>query len=43
MENLRIYKKALELIALVYKLCRDNQQLNRDYSLNDQIKNQLYL
>ena len=38
MEKLRIYQKALELIGKIYKLIRNNPQLTRDFSLNDQLK-----
>lgn len=38
MEKLRIYQKALELVAKIYQLIRNNPQLAKDYSLNDQLK-----
>lgn len=37
-ENLRIYKRSLELVGTIYKLTRDNSKLARDYSLVDQIR-----
>jgi len=37
-DNLRIYKKALELVKKVYQLIKENPQLAKDYSLCDQLK-----
>ncbi|MCX7881438.1 MAG: four helix bundle protein [Patescibacteria group bacterium] len=37
-ENLRIYKKALELVKKIYQLIKNNQRLAKDFSLCDQIK-----
>lgn len=38
MEDLKIYKKAIELVKRVYTLIRDNQKLARDFSMTDQLK-----
>lgn len=37
-EDLRIYKKALALVKEIYRLIKDNPQLVKDFSLNDQLK-----
>ncbi len=37
-EKLRIYQQALELVTQIYKLAKVNNDLARDYSLNDQFK-----
>lgn len=37
-ENLRIYKKALELVKEIYKLIKENSNLAKDFSLCDQLK-----
>ncbi|PIU37106.1 four helix bundle protein [Candidatus Roizmanbacteria bacterium CG_4_8_14_3_um_filter_34_9] len=37
-EDLRIHKKALELVKQIYLLIKDNPKLSRDFSLCDQIK-----
>ena len=38
MEKLIIYQKALKLVSEIYLLIRNNPQLQKDYSLNDQLK-----
>ncbi len=38
MDNLRIYQKAMELVAKVYILIKNNPQLAKDFSLNDQLR-----
>ncbi len=38
MEKLKIYKKALALVAEVYILTRNNPQLLKDFALIDQIR-----
>jgi four helix bundle protein len=37
-ENLRIYKKALELVGKIYQLIKNNSELIKDFSLCDQLK-----
>ena len=37
-ENLRIYKKALELVKKIYNLIKNNPSLGKDYSICDQVK-----
>lgn len=37
-EDLRIYKKALELVGKIYLLIKNNQKLTKDFSLCDQLK-----
>lgn len=37
-ENLIIYKKSLELVKKIYSLIKQNNQLYKDFSLNDQLK-----
>lgn len=37
-ENLIIHKKALDLVEKIYNLIRQNNELSRDFSLNDQLK-----
>lgn len=36
--NLKIYKKALDLVVKVYNLVETNPNLKKDYSLSDQLK-----
>jgi four helix bundle protein len=38
LENLRIYKKALELVKKIYELIKENSKLSKDFSLCDQLK-----
>lgn len=38
MEKLKIYQKALELVAKVYNLIENNTRLKKDFSLIDQLK-----
>jgi four helix bundle protein len=38
LDELRIYKKSIELIKQVYRLINDNQKLSKDFSLCDQVK-----
>ncbi len=38
LEDLKIYKKAIELTRKVYGLIHENQALARDYSMSDQLK-----
>ena len=38
LDDLRIYIKSIELIKQIYQLINKNKELNRDFSLCDQIK-----
>lgn len=38
MKKLIIYQKALELVSKIYLLIKNNPQLAKDFSLNDQLK-----
>lgn len=36
-EDLRVYKKSLELVKEIYSLIKNNKNLSKDYALCDQI------
>lgn len=38
MEKLKIYQKSLDLVFRIYKLLKSNATLEKDFSLNDQLK-----
>ena len=38
LEDLNIYKKALDLVVKIYKLIRENSSLQKDFSLSNQLQ-----
>ncbi len=37
-EELDIWKKAIDLGALIYDLCESNQRISKDFTFKDQVK-----